>query len=68
MIVSKVLDKKPFTNERRKEDEVNTELVSQMGNDSVMRLTFHSTREVRKPIPVHTKLKEGNIHVFINYY
>jgi hypothetical protein len=59
---------KPYANERRKEDEVNTDLVSQIGNASVMRLTFHSTKEVRKPIPVYTKLKNRNIHVSFNYY
>lgn len=68
MIVSRVIDTNLYINGSRKEDEVNTDLVSEMGNVSIMSLTFHSTTEVRKHIPVYTKVKEGNIHVFINYY
>jgi hypothetical protein len=57
-----------YNNGRRKEDEVNTDLVSEMGNVSVMSLAFLSTTEVGKHIPVYTIFKEGNSHVFINYY
>jgi hypothetical protein len=67
MIVSRVMDTNLYINGRRKEDEVNTDLVSEMGNVSVMGLTLHSTMEVRKHIPFYTKFKEGNILVFINY-
>jgi len=68
MILSRVIDKTLYINGGRKEDEVNTDLVSEMGNVSVMSLTSHSTREVRKHIPVCTKLKEGIIYIFIHYY
>jgi len=42
MIVSRVIDTNLYINGRRKEDEVNTDLVSEMGNISVMSLKFHS--------------------------
>ena len=66
MIVSGVIDTNLYINGRRKEDEVNSDLVPEMGNVSIMSLTFPSTAELRKHISVYTKLKEGNI--FINYY
>jgi hypothetical protein len=68
MIVSRVIDKNLYINGRRKENEVNTDLDSYMGIVSVMSLKFHSTMEVSKHIPVCTKLKEGIIRIFINYY
>jgi len=57
MIISGVIDKNLYINGRRKEDEVNTDLVSEMGNVSVMSLTFQSTAEVSRHIPVYTILK-----------
>jgi hypothetical protein len=43
MIVSRVIDTNLYINGRRKEDEVNTDLVSEMENTTVMSLRFHST-------------------------
>lgn len=62
-----MIDTNLYINGRRKDDEVNTDPVSEMGNVSVMSLTLHSTTEVKRD-PVYMTLKEGNSHVFINYY
>jgi hypothetical protein len=67
MKISRGIETNLYINGRRKEDAVNTDLVSEMGNVSVTSQTLHSMTDVRKHIPVHMILKEGSSHVFINY-
>ena len=67
MLIPQAIDRNVYINGRSRDGGATTDVVSEMGNVSVMSLTSHSTRVVRKYFSVYAILREGNINILINY-